>query len=1007
MFHYRKYSSCLRATRGGELLPVVSCRPTEAHGHHANRCGASEAGPSNGRSPAILCRELESNHTGPVGPGSGRRLCDTVHEPAVSALPSEGPGPLLRGGKTAPGRDNQHACKASDREDHAQRAGFPLHGVSRTEEGRRPKAGDKPEGVERLCAYRALQDGGHPRLERPAKSGGLDGKDRFERRIFHASHPRGGQSIPKVLAKRPDLPVQVPTFRSSVRPLGLHQDPEADSCPAETAGGANDRLHRRYSDPGRVQGSGSGPCNRPGVPTGKLGFCNKQNQMSAGTNTNHRVSRFHGRLTQPRAEFAKWQDQKDQSRDTVPVREQAGVDKETFAAPGKAPGCDAGDSPRPTLFPQAPTCLEAGTRPVRSGLLAAADALRGRAGGAAVVARPPVDMEWQNVHVREAVGGDRVGCLHLRLGGDVRRCTHGRPMVSGGATMAHKLPGGASSLPRGEMLCQRQKRRFCAAEVGQYLSRLLHQQAGRDGVPQAKRHCQRPVAVVHEQGYYPDSRTPPRGPECSSRRRVPSDEGSLGLDAEPSGIQQDPEELGPSGSGLVCIQTDDPAGAVLQLETRPRGGGSGCVQPRLAGTAGESLCQPSMEPGRESVDEGMAAGDYSSADCTSVEEPAMVSSVTGVPSGFPNPSPSEEGTDHSDTPRECPSNPSPTSRLAYLRRRYQDKEISQEGTELLLASWRQKSSKSYDSLFKKWVVWCGERSSDPVSGPVSEVVNFLATLFKEGYQYRSLNSYRSAISSVHERVDGYEVGQHPLVSRVMKGAFNLRPPQPRYETTWDVSKVLDFIVSLGPSENLSLRDLTWKLAMLLALTRPSRSADLAKLDLRFRRITPEGVVFQEAGLAKQSRSGRTRAEFFFPGFEDPLLCPKATLKVYEGRTECFRKQGETEHTRLFLAVVKPHKPVCSSTLARWLKSLLEKAGIDTGIFKAHSVRGAATSAAANAGVTMADILKAADWSSETVFSKFYYKPVRSGAFGSAVLSKKQPKELQTTTVDMETEPSEI
>ena len=151
------------------------------------------------------------------------------------------------------------------------------------------------------------------------------------------------------------------------------------------------------------------------------------------------------------------------------------------------------------------------------------------------------------------------------------------------------------------------------------------------------------------------------------------------------------------------------------------------------------------------------------------------------------------------------------------------------------------------------------------------MVNFLAHLFKEGYQYRSLNSYRSAISSVHERVDGYEVGQHPLVSRVMKGAFNLRPPQPRYETTWDVTKVLNYIESLGSSESLSLRDLSWKLAMLLALTRPSRSADLVKLDLRFRRYSPEGVTFQEAGLAKQSRAGKPRAEFFFPAFESREL----------------------------------------------------------------------------------------------------------------------------------------
>ncbi len=45
------------------------------------------------------------------------------------------------------------------------------------------------------------------------------------------------------------------------------------------------------------------------------------------------------------------------------------------------------------------------------------------------------------------------------------------------------------------------------------------------------------------------------------------------------------------------------------------------------------------------------------------------------------------------------------------------------------------------------------------------------------------------------------------------------------------------------------------------------------------------------------------------------------------------------------------------------------------VFKAaHSVRSVATSAAAKAGTTTsADILKAADWSSESVFQKFYYK----------------------------------
>ena len=41
-------------------------------------------------------------------------------------------------------------------------------------------------------------------------------------------------------------------------------------------------------------------------------------------------------------------------------------------------------------------------------------------------------------------------------------------------------------------------------------------------------------------------------------------------------------------------------------------------------------------------------------------------------------------------------------------------------------------------------------------------VNFLAHLFQEGYQCRSLNVYRSTIPSMHEKVDDYEVGQRPF-----------------------------------------------------------------------------------------------------------------------------------------------------------------------------------------------------------------------------------------------------
>ena len=50
------------------------------------------------------------------------------------------------------------------------------------------------------------------------------------------------------------------------------------------------------------------------------------------------------------------------------------------------------------------------------------------------------------------------------------------------------------------------------------------------------------------------------------------------------------------------------------------------------------------------------------------------------------------------------------------------------------------------------------------------------------------------------------------------------------------------------------------------------------------------------------------------------------------------------------------------------KSLLEVAGIDISVFNAHLVQGAASTAAANMGVTTNEILKAADWSCESDYS---------------------------------------
>ena len=66
-------------------------------------------------------------------------------------------------------------------------------------------------------------------------------------------------------------------------------------------------------------------------------------------------------------------------------------------------------------------------------------------------------------------------------------------------------------------------------------------------------------------------------------------------------------------------------------------------------------------------------------------------------------------------------------------------------------------------------------------------------------------------------------------------------------------------------------------------------------------------------------------------------------------------------------------------------------GIDITLFTAHYTRGASSSAAADSGITTTDILKAADWSTESVFRKFYYDPSHDPSYGQAVLSSKSGK----------------
>lgn len=254
-------------------------------------------------------------------------------------------------------------------------------------------------------------------------------------------------------------------------------------------------------------------------------------------------------------------------------------------------------------------------------------------------------------------------------------------------------------------------------------------------------------------------------------------------------------------------------------------------------------------------------------------------------------------------------------------------------------------------------------------------------LFEKGLSYSAINSARSALSAFGIVHDGLSVGCHPVMIRFIKGIYNLRPPAPKYNVTWDVSLVLNVLRKMSPVKYISLKDLTLKLTMLLCLILAGRTQSLHLLSISDMVKGSQSYILKYSDLLKQSRPGKNNPIVELKAYPpDRRLCCITVLKEYLERTKKIRKN----ETCLFISYVKPHKAISKSTLSRWLKTIMSKAGIDITKFSSHSVRAASVSKA-KLYMSVENIVKSVGWSNANTFAKFYDKPIQTVDFQTAVL----------------------
>ena len=221
-----------------------------------------------------------------------------------------------------------------------------------------------------------------------------------------------------------------------------------------------------------------------------------------------------------------------------------------------------------------------------------------------------------------------------------------------------------------------------------------------------------------------------------------------------------------------------------------------------------------------------------------------------------------------------------------------------------------------------------------------------------------------------------------LIKQFMKGVFKQKPSMPKYFSTWDPQIILEFMKTW--EDDGSLKQLTLKTAFLMLLCSTKRGQEIVNIHIDNIHITEDEIIIRSGDLTKTSKPDTKDPLIIFPKFiQHTRICIYSLLKEYLGRTEILRK----EEKQLFISFAKPYKKISRDTLSRWIKLMMKKGGVDTEMYKTHSLRHAATSCAASKDVSLSVILSRVGWKQESTFTRFYKRKVMEdrGVFCTSIL----------------------
>ncbi|OBZ88912.1 hypothetical protein A0J61_03030 [Choanephora cucurbitarum] len=404
-------------------------------------------------------------------------------------------------------------------------------------------------------------------------------------------------------------------------------------------------------------------------------------------------------------------------------------------------------------------------------------------------------------------------------------------------------------------------------------------------------------------------------------------------------IQTDTTQIRTSDNGCICIAPEHQTPAFLESTTGSGGTGDGRTPSAVATQGPLPIPTVEVDPESPPKDETREVA-VSSTDLTVLANSTLVSHVAADEPTF--------------LPITISNGQVENGRLETIREKRKEQGITETS--------------------------CSQQTPqiDPKEYNPLAVLQFLTD--NRSYAYSALNGFRSSIASKLQEV---------------------RTPSASQLKTWDTDIMVSYIhQNYASSENLSLYELQQKTVLLFCLSTMARPrSDVERL--QFRDVLFDLSQDKPVSLTLHFREAKeTQVKTCTLGLiEVEELCPVRTAYLFTEKSKPLRVLLPADHT-YFLAHIDDLEQVNSirpSTLSSWIKTSMQKAGIDTKTYKPHSVRSASSTKAVEKGSSVDAVKQHANWSLHSnTFEKHYYKPIAQQASSTQIANSIFSTENNTT-----------